>query len=224
VAQWRVSAEDFNIGDSWAECPFTLFSGSWVLSVEDTPSGRAFKFLKGTGSDRSWFQIDHNLPYSTSRNLLISQAALAAGQGGALFDPDIQLFTNSTGHSADGTGVTANLLSTHTLRICTLSPAFVLRASATLPYPLSSRHFLRVNFSAGAYNTTSWLIDEADATGMSYSSGLFTGSNDAVMTTRQNNGFFLYSFAIGTNGDPAPTGPVGPPASRRRSPLLLTPW
>lgn len=30
-------------------------------------------------------------------------------------------------------------------------------------------------------------------------------------------------LAIGTNGDPAPTGPAGPGGSRRRSPLLLVP-
>jgi hypothetical protein len=34
----------------------------------------------------------------------------------------------------------------------------------------------------------------------------------------------IFGFGIGTNGDPAPRGPVEQPAERSRSALILTPW
>lgn len=41
---------------------------------------------------------------------------------------------------------------------------------------------------------------------------------------RPRPAFMFHIIAIGTDGDSAPTGPVGAGSRRRRSPLLLTPW
>ena len=60
-----------------------------------------------------------------------------------------------------------------------------------------------------------WLLSSTDATTVSGGVGFVQrgGTNIGIVICTQ--------LAIGTNGDPAPTGPVG---GRQRSRLILTPW
>lgn len=52
----------------------------------------------------------------------------------------------------------------------------------------------------------------------------YTGAFPVGVFSSNRPGYRFHILSIGTDGDPAPTGPVGPGASRRTMPLLLTPW
>ena len=89
-------------------------------------------------------------------------------------------------------------------------------------------HYRRLVVSAGSLSQKvwagargdepgSWLLTASDST---YSSGwIGIGSRGGA----SNQGIVhMTQLAIGTDGDPAPTGPVG--GERQRSRLILTPW
>lgn len=67
-------------------------------------------------------------------------------------------------------------------------------------------------------NTSTWQITAAHTLSQTTGGvGVFCrGTGSAVRCTK-----YLIGFGVGTDGDPAPTGPVG---GRQRSRLILTPW
>lgn len=61
-----------------------------------------------------------------------------------------------------------------------------------------------------------WQSDVTDAA--------YAGARPVGVYSPNRPEYRFHILAIGTDGDPAPTGPVGPGGSRHTSPLLLTPW
>ena len=55
-------------------------------------------------------------------------------------------------------------------------------------------------------------------------SGCFGIMRHRNPTTTIDYSLDIFGFGIGTNGDPAPRGPVEPPTERKRSKLIITPW
>lgn len=85
----------------------------------------------------------------------------------------------------------------------------------------------RASFGPGSQKLKVWLGSSAEpgawdvetSNAIALPAGLF-GIYEPV-----NTGVLrVITLAVGTDGDPAPTGPVPPPSTRQRSRLILTPW
>lgn len=101
-------------------------------------------------------------------------------------------------------------------------------ASGSSGVDQSAYHYRRLAVSAGSLSQKvwagargdepgSWLLTASDST---YASG-WVGIGSRGGTSSQGI-VHLTQLAIGTDGDPAPAGPVG--GERQRSRLILTPW
>ena len=85
----------------------------------------------------------------------------------------------------------------------------------------------RASFAPGSPKLKVWIGSSAEpgawdiqtSNGVSLPAGLF-GIYEPTLTGTLR----VLTLAVGTDGDPAPTGPVPPPSSRQRSRLILTPW
>lgn len=85
----------------------------------------------------------------------------------------------------------------------------------------------RASFAPGSQKLKVWLGSSAEpgawdiqtSNGVLLPAGLF-GIYEPTLTGTLR----VLTLAVGTDGDPAPTGPVPPPSSRQRSRLILTPW
>ena len=204
MAQYFISAEDYAIGDGFAETPFEATTAFITLAVVNDGGRNAFS-IQSTATNRRTAKLNHGLTMTGFCEVYLNQRGNTDNS-----DFHWMLFANGAGEGSE-TGVTINNLDLlGQYRIAIIAPAFSVAGGLSYAADVAHNALLRSN---GTDDHKIYLWDEGDPRPATESlettnSVSFTGSNLSFLTARQQSIAYVYSIGIGTDGDPAPTGPV----------------
>ena len=205
MAQYFISAEDYAIGDGFAETPFEATSASITLAVVSDGGRNAF-IIESTATNRRTLKLNHGLTMTGFCEVYFNQR-------GNPNDSDFHwlLFANGAGGAAEAGIAINNSDSLGQYRLTSLSPVFAVISSFSYAAGVAHNALLRSN---GTNDHKIYLWGESDSRPetpviQNTTSLSFTGSNLSFLTSRPESIAYVYSIGIGTDGDPAPTGPIG---------------
>ena len=204
MAQYFISAEDYAIGDGFAETPFEATSASITLAVVSDGGRNAFN-IQSTATSRRTLKLNHGLTMTGFCEVFLNQR----GQTSAA-DFHCMLFANGAGGSSE-TGITINNLEAFgEYRLTRISPGFLVLSSFSYTADVAHNALLRSN---GTNDHKIYLWGEGDSRPetpviQDTTSVSFIGSELTFLFGQPNRFGLIYSIGIGTDGDPAPTGPL----------------
>lgn len=136
-----------------------------------------------------------------------SAITLASSRNGSDLALAVRSWTNGTRYSVAGisTGLTRN---------------FVRRYGEM--QKVGNAYYAKV-WEEGGTEPVDWLTSNESYIHPT-ASGCFGIMRNRNSSSNIDHSLDIYGFGIGTDGDPAPRGPVEPPTERKRSKLIITPW
>lgn len=219
MAQWFLSADDYAVGADISETPFFNPMGI-EFSIVDDGGRTAFRLFCPSGGRRT-IGISHPIDLTGVCELRVLRRGVPADG----IDDHFMFFANGAGGSNESgisLGVATRLVGTYLIAL--LTPSFSTLAST--PYSISEgqQPHNSLLVTDGQSDHSLYLWDEGSTRPgtpqiVNNQSVGMTGNFLTYLSAISGNESLVYEIALGTDGDPAPTGPVTP-TQRRSSPLM----